>query len=175
MDLDEIRRAHKAGGGQPASSFGELPSPVATSGAASARRRVLVASGVLGVLLAGSLMYSAASGPALDGVIRPQAAGSSASHRDPQPPALAPSGKWVLVLESLSKEHTELSEADGRARQLSTDTRVVQVLDSSSADGLNPGYWALVLMPFDTRSRAARACSEVGREVGGTCYPRHIG
>ncbi len=90
-------------------------------------------------------------------------------------PATAPDGAWVTVLASLNQDEVTLAKAGARARKLSTSKAKVYVLDSTRTPGLNPGYWALVLMPFPTRAKAAAACSAVDRSVGGTCYPRLIG
>lgn len=90
-------------------------------------------------------------------------------------PATAPDGAWVTVLASLNQDEVTLAKAGARARKLSTSKAKVYVLDSTKTPGLNPGYWALVLMPFPTRAKAAAACSAVDRSVGGTCYPRLIG
>ena len=87
----------------------------------------------------------------------------------------APEGSWVTVLASLDQDETTLAKARARARGLSTSEASVHVLDSTATPGLNPGYWALVLMPYASRTKAVAACATVGRSAGGTCYPRLIG
>lgn len=189
MDLDAIRRANRAGDGRPANSFGNS-STASRHGAdvfsAGANHQTQVPSskprasnfpfGVIIILivlvalvLAVGLMVNSNSRPGDNG-----ASQRTPSISAPSGPARAPVGKWVLVLESLPQARTTLKEANAQARRLSTEQRSVLVIDSSATPGLNSGYWALVLLPFETRVQAASACADMGREVGGSCYPRHI-
>lgn len=189
MDLGAIRRAHRAGDGRPTSSFSTSPTASRVGGdvlgAATSREAhvprsiqrastppwgaIITGTVLIGLVLGGGLMMTVDSGSKDNGA-SPTASSSTA----PAGPATAPSGKWVLVLESLPQASTTLPQADAQAQRLSTEDRSVLVIDSSATPGLNAGYWALVLMPFETRARAAAACADMGRALGGACYPRHI-
>lgn len=84
-----------------------------------------------------------------------------------------PSGSWILVLDSLEKHKYDLREANIEAEILS-GSQYVEVLDSDAIPGLNGGYWALAVTGFSSRSDATEACEDLGRSVGGSCYPRQV-
>ncbi|MDI9628111.1 MAG: hypothetical protein QM286_06150, partial [Acidobacteriota bacterium] len=84
-------------------------------------------------------------------------------------------GSWITVLESLPKNEVAVTHAQASASALSVNGYRVVVVDSDAIPGLNPGYWALSVTGFASRDAAVAACPGLGREVGGTCYPREIG
>ena len=84
-------------------------------------------------------------------------------------------GTWITVLESLPKDQSSLTQAQVRADTLSAHGFLVVVVNSDTIPGLNPGYWALSVTGFASRDAAVAACPALGREAGGTCYPREIG
>ncbi|MEL4356472.1 MULTISPECIES: serine/threonine-protein kinase [unclassified Luteococcus] len=89
--------------------------------------------------------------------------------------AEAPVGKWVLVLESLEQGKYSYADASAKAASLSTSGATVHVLDSTDTPGLRSGYWALAVLPFDSRGEATAMCPQMGRETGDKCYPRRVG
>lgn len=88
-------------------------------------------------------------------------------------PALA--GGWVAVLDSISQTDGQFGEARSLADSLTSKYGVqVYVIDSSNYTGLNPGWWAVVLIGFDSNAEARAACASVGRKPSGACYGRKI-
>ncbi len=83
-----------------------------------------------------------------------------------------PSGSWITILDSLPKEEVSLSQADAMAEALGP---MVSVIDSDAIPGLNGGYWALGVTGGGSRAEAAAVCGALGREAGGSCYPRQVG
>ena len=84
-------------------------------------------------------------------------------------------GSWVTVLDSIPKNN--MSRASARARAATLERSGAPkpfVLDSSQTPGLNSGYWAIVVGHYATESAARSACGQLGRPVGGSCYPRQI-
>ena len=82
---------------------------------------------------------------------------------------------WITVLESVPQNTGELSHARDLANHLHQQYGVeVFVIDSGDYRGLNPGWWAVVLIGFDTNAEARTACSLVGRSPSGSCYGRQV-
>lgn len=104
----------------------------------------------------------------------PTSSSSGAPTPSPEPAVeTLPSGSWILVLDSLDKRKYDLREANIEAEILSGSWHV-EVLDSDAIAGLNGGYWALAVTGFSGRSDTTRACEDLGRSVGGSCYPRQV-
>ncbi len=87
------------------------------------------------------------------------------------------SATYVMVLESLDKNTSTLTQARTRAAALaSASGRAPKVLDSSATAGMNPGYWAIVDGPHPSESAARASCAAYGRTQGsGECYLRVLG
>lgn len=149
------------------------PSPTSQSAARTPKKTPALAIALVAIVATGAAglgLVSAADRPAAQTEQPASTPSPSVDSAD-----TAPDGAWVTVLASLDQDKTALAKARSRATRLSTSKVRVYVLDSTNTPGLNPGYWALVLMPFPTRAKAAAACATVDRSVGGTCYPRLIG
>jgi hypothetical protein len=99
--------------------------------------------------------------------------GASESSYPVDTPSLA--GQWIIVLDSISQTDGQFSEARSLADSLYGQYGVqVYVIDSSGYAGLNPGWWAVVLIGFSSNEEARAACSTVGRTPGDACYGRKI-
>lgn len=84
-------------------------------------------------------------------------------------------GSWIAVLDSMAQADGDARVARALADSLSTRYGVrVLVIDSSRYPGLNPGWWAVVLVGFDSNKEARAACASVGRTPGDACYGREI-
>ena len=83
-----------------------------------------------------------------------------------------PDGSWVVVLESLPQSEWTTTQAVDVAAGLARGGRAPFVIDSDLHAGLNSGYLVVVDGPFADRTAAGAACAPLGREVGGSCYPR---
>lgn len=159
--------------GMPAVRTSQAPSPTSQPAARTPKKIPAV------VIALVAMVATGATGLGLVPAANRPAAQSEQPSSTPSPfvdaADTAPDGAWVTVLASLDQDKTALAKARARAARLSTSKVRVYVLDSTATRGLNPGYWALVLMPFSTRAKAAAACTRVDRSVGNTCYPRLIG
>lgn len=162
----------------------------------AATRRGLIGAGLVGaVLIVVAAIQLGGRGDSTDALTQP--AGTTVSTEDvAQGPSVAPtevaqpeetatttteelrvppSGAWILVLESVPKTESDLSDALAMATTLGDQGESVEVIDSDLTPGLNSGYWVVINGDFADRAEAAQACSSVGREVGGECYPRLVG
>lgn len=98
-------------------------------------------------------------------------AGVDETSEEPQVSA----GEWLLILASVAKADEPRSVAEAKATRLAAKSgRRVVVLDSNLVNGLNPGYWAVVVPGFSSKGAAGRACESFGRALGGDCYPRKV-
>jgi hypothetical protein len=165
---------------------------------AAAKRRAMIAAGVVGsVLLVVAGIQLGARGESSENATQP--AGSALDTSEvtqaqpdiatpegtvpPEQPAVTSTpvlrvpadGTWIVVLESKPKTESDVSGALTLATTIGSSGPSVEVIDSDVTPGLNPGYWVVIHGEFATRAEAAQACSSFGREVGGECYPRLVG
>lgn len=106
--------------------------------------------------------------PGLDG----SAPGEDA---DSVPDTPAIDGGWITVLESVAQKEGGLGRARAMADELHRQYGVdLYVIDSGHYKGLNPGWWAVVMVGFDSNQAARVACSSVGRSPSGSCYGRKV-
>lgn len=84
-------------------------------------------------------------------------------------------GGWITVLDSIPQDDGGLNRARSVANDLHQRYGVdVYVIDSGRYKGLNPGWWAVVMVGFDSNAEARAACATVGRSPSGTCYGRQV-
>jgi hypothetical protein len=84
-------------------------------------------------------------------------------------------GTWITVLASIEQTDAGLIRARSIADELHETYGVdVYVIDSHQYQGLNAGWWVVVLVGSDSNAQARSACSTVGRAPGGSCYGRLI-
>lgn len=82
--------------------------------------------------------------------------------------------RWITMLYSLPKGEYTLAQADGEAAAIARSQNIdqrVRLLDSDQSEHMNPGYWAIVVIGFDTRAEAIAMCDTFGIRRG-DCYPR---
>jgi hypothetical protein len=86
--------------------------------------------------------------------------------------AVFSAGSWVTVLESVPYGEG-LAEAEQRARAFAAGE--VFLIDTADHPEMTPGYWAVVIGPYETEGEARDGCALAGRSPGGTCYERRTG
>lgn len=178
----------------PASASAPAPRPPRMDNGAAASGSKSRAAWVLGGMLAAALVVGiVAVGMSLSG--RPSGSpaaqqstgttngpGTSPSLNGSAPPELANSvpdtpklNGWITVLESIPQSGGELSHARSVANNLHQQYGAdIYVIDSGDYKGLNSGWWAVVMIGFDTNAEARAACSSVGRSPSGSCYGRRV-
>ena len=85
-----------------------------------------------------------------------------------------PAGTWVTVLASLPKNAVTPDQAVERAAKESRDGHTAIVLDTNEFEGLNAGYWAVVIPGADSREASNQVCRDLGIPLGNKCYPREV-
>lgn len=85
-----------------------------------------------------------------------------------------PAGSWVTVLDSMQKSGTTPQRALQRAAELSKAGHTAVPLDTNAIQGLNLGYYAIVIPGQTSRSESQAVCDAVGIPRGDHCYPREI-
>lgn len=84
-------------------------------------------------------------------------------------------GGWITVLDSIPQDDGGLNRARSVANDLHRRYGVdIYVIDSGRYKGLNPGWWAVVMVGFGSNAEARAACATVGRSPSGTCYGRQV-
>lgn len=86
-----------------------------------------------------------------------------------------PAGSWITILDSLPKNEFSQVQAEAKAVMLSVAGYPVSVIDSDAIPSLNGGYWALGVTGSSSREAAVGLCGVLGRQAGGSCYPRQVG
>ena len=117
---------------------------------------------------------SQAAGPTPTASAAPSASPTPAQTPNPNVVTDLPVGSWVTVLASLPKGSVTAEQAIARAAQESRNGYTAIVIDSDAFEGLNPGYWAVVIPGSDSRNASNAVCDALGIGVNSQCYPREI-
>lgn len=86
---------------------------------------------------------------------------------------MLPGGSWLMVLESIPYADG-IDAAQSYQDEFLRSGYRTSLIDTADHPGLTPGYYAVVLGPFSSRSMARTRCGDAGRELGGTCYDRFV-
>lgn len=140
--------------GEPAPSP-SAPTPVATPSPSAART---------------SVTPSRAASPSAS------ATASATPSTEPHPGIVRelPAGSWITVLDSLPQSGTTPEQALARAAELSKPGYQAVPLDASAFQGLNAGYYAIVIAGQSSRNESYAVCDAIGTPRGDNCYPREI-
>lgn len=115
------------------------------------------------------------TGTAVEPSTKPSPSGSAPSVLANSVPDTPRISGWIAVLESIPQRGGKLSHARSLANALHQKYGVdIYVIDSGDYEGLNPGWWAVVMIGFDSNAEARAACSSVGRSPSGSCYGRRV-
>lgn len=118
---------------------------------------------------------SAEAPPTSDAPTQPDPAATPGEGDAPAPGITTelPVGSFVTVLQSLPKSSTTPEQAVARAAEWSQHGYTAIVIDTDAFDGLNSGYWAVVIPGQTTRDGFREICAQY--DLGPQkCYPREI-